>query len=80
MKYYCTPIVVNTQGLKQKNFDPRNKEEHDKATSYKTKHEYNLLKSQVQLILDAYKNGDEEATLYGSIYYAPGIDDFNGIQ
>ncbi len=61
MKYYCTPIVTNTQGLKQKNFDPRNEQEAQKATSYKTKHEYNLLKSQVNLILDAYLQNNDEA-------------------
>ncbi len=59
MKYYCTPIVANTQGLKQKNFDPRIESEKDKATSYKTQHEFNLLKSQVQPIIDAYVNGKE---------------------
>ena len=54
MKYYCTPIVTNTQGFKQKNFDPRNKKEAAKATSYKTTHEYNLLKNDIMLILSAY--------------------------
>ena len=54
MKYYCSPIVTNTQGFKQKNFDPRNEKEAAKATSYKTKHEYNLLKDCVALILSAY--------------------------
>lgn len=61
MKYYCTPIVTNTQGFKQKNFDPRNANEAHKATSFKTQHEYDLLKSQVQLIVDAYANDDENA-------------------
>ncbi len=36
MKYGSTPIVTNLQGLKQKNFDIRNPNEADKATSYKT--------------------------------------------
>ncbi len=54
MKYYCTPIVTNTQGFKQKNFDPRIVSEREKATSFKTQHEFDLLKSQVELILDAY--------------------------
>lgn len=58
MKYYCTPIVTNTQGFKQKNFDPRNSGEVEKATSFKTQHEFDLLKSQVQLIVDAYVNND----------------------
>ena len=61
MKYYCTPIVTNTQGFKQKNFDPRNAGEAEKATSFKTQHEFDLLKSQVQLIVDAYVDGKEEA-------------------
>lgn len=61
MKYYCTPIVTNTQGFKQKNFDPRNADEAEKATSFKTQHEFDLLKSQVQLIVDAYVNGNEQA-------------------
>lgn len=63
MKYYCTPIVTNTQGFKQKNFDPRIEEEADKATSYKTKHEFNLLQEQVKPIINAYasKEGNEEA-------------------
>ena len=61
MKYYCTPIVTNTQGFKQKNFDPRRSDEADKATSFKTTHEFDLLKSQVDLIIDGYVNGDEDA-------------------
>ncbi len=61
MKYYCTPIVTNTQGFKQKNFDPRNEKEAHKATSFKTQHEFDLLKSQVQLIVDAYVNNDKKA-------------------
>lgn len=61
MKYYCTPIVTNTQGFKQKNFDPRKPNEADKATSFKTQHEFDLLKSQVDLIIDGYVNGDEDA-------------------
>lgn len=60
MKYYCTPLVTNTQGFKQKNFDPRNPDEAHKATSFKTQHEFHLLKSQVQTILDAY--GTEKPT------------------
>lgn len=61
MKYFCTPIVTNTQGFKQKNYDPRNPSEFQKATSYKTQHEFDLLKSQVNLIIDAYVNSNEEA-------------------
>ena len=61
MKSYCTPIVTNTQGFKQKNFDPRRSDEADKATSFKTQHEFDLLKSQVDLIIDGYVNGDEDA-------------------
>lgn len=61
MKYFCTPIVVNTQGFKQKNFDPRIESEKEKATSYKTSHEYNLLKEEVQPIIDGWAKGSEEA-------------------
>ncbi|MCD8024479.1 MAG: glycogen/starch synthase [Candidatus Gastranaerophilales bacterium] len=61
MKYYCTPIVANTQGLAQKNFDPRIESEAEKATSYKTTHEFNLLKSQVEPIIKAYAYGDKNA-------------------
>lgn len=61
MKYFCTPIVANTQGFKQKNFDPRINEEKDKATSYKTTHEYHLMKDTAELIIDAYGKGSETA-------------------
>lgn len=40
MKYFASPIVTNTQGLKQKNFDPRKPEEKNKMTSFKTDSEY----------------------------------------
>lgn len=61
MKYFCNPIVTNTQGFKQKNFDPRNPEEADKATSMKSKHEFDLLAKDVQLIIDAYVTGKPDA-------------------
>lgn len=61
MKYYCNPIVANTQGFKQKNFDPRNPDEAKKATSFKTTHEFDLLSEQVDKIIDAYVNNDEDA-------------------
>ena len=61
MKYFCTPIVANTQGFKQKNFDPRIEAERDKATSYKTKHEYHLMKNTADLIIDAYGKGSQTA-------------------
>ena len=61
MKYYCTPIVANTQGFKQKNFDPRIESERDKATSYKTKHEYHLMKNIADLIVEAYGKGSVTA-------------------
>lgn len=61
MKYYCTPIVSNTQGFKQKNFDPRNVDEAHKATSFKTQHEFDLLKSQVEPIIEAYVNNNPDA-------------------
>lgn len=61
MKYYCTPIVTNTQGLKQKNFDPRNAKEAKFATSYKTQHEFDLTKAQVELIIKAYVDDNESA-------------------
>lgn len=40
MKYFCTPIVAGTQGMDQKNFDPRNLADASRATSYKTKDEF----------------------------------------
>lgn len=40
MKYFATPIVTGTQGLKQKNFDPRNEKEKAKMTGYKTATEF----------------------------------------
>jgi len=40
MKYGCTPIVTNIQGMAQKNPDPRNPLEAEKATSYKTKNPF----------------------------------------
>lgn len=61
MKYYCTPIVTNTQGFKQKNFDPRNPDEADKATSFKTTHEFNLAGKDVTPIIAAYVEGSEDA-------------------
>ena len=61
MKYFCTPIVANTQGFKQKNFDPRIPSEREKATSYKTTHEYHLMKDTANLIIDAYGKGSETA-------------------
>ncbi|MBQ3641760.1 glycosyltransferase, partial [bacterium] len=63
MKYYCTPIVTNTQGFKQKNFDPRIDAEKHKATSLRTQHEYNLLaKEHIQPIIDGYVSGNKAAT------------------
>ena len=40
MKVFSSPIVTNCQGLAQKNFDPNFEGELEKATGYKTKHEY----------------------------------------
>lgn len=40
IKYLCTPNVTNTQGLRQKNFDPRDAVNADIATSYRTKTEF----------------------------------------
>ena len=39
-KAFCTPIVPNTQGMAQKNFDPSIAEEAAKMDGYKGKHEY----------------------------------------
>lgn len=61
MKYYCTPIVTNTQGFKQKNFDPRNEKEAKFATSYKTQHEFDLTKKQVDPIIEAYVTKNNKA-------------------
>lgn len=40
IKYLCTPNVTNTQGLRQKNYDPRDAVNGDIATSYRTKTEF----------------------------------------
>ncbi len=40
MKVFASPIVTNCQGLAQKNFDSNFDGELEKATGYKTKHEY----------------------------------------
>lgn len=40
LRFYCTPIVANTDGLSQKNPDPRIASEAEKATSYKTTNEF----------------------------------------
>lgn len=60
MKYFCTPIVANTQGLAQKNFDPRVAGEETKALAYKTTHEYLLKDETIKEIRDAYSSDDEK--------------------
>jgi hypothetical protein len=41
-RFYCTPIVTNTDGLAQKNPDPRIPEEKDFAISFKTTDEFDM--------------------------------------
>ncbi len=53
LKYYCTPLVTNTQGLAQKNPDPRLEGEVASSTSYKTKHEFFLKEEKLEEIRKA---------------------------
>ena len=48
MNMFCTPIVTNIQGLAQKNFDASFDGEAEKATSYKTKHGYDILEKDLR--------------------------------
>lgn len=54
MKYYATPMVVNTHGLAQKNFDIRStdKGELAKAGSLKTDHEYDISQNLFKKIIE----------------------------
>ncbi len=62
MRYFCTPVVTNTHGFAQKNFDPRVEADAVKATSYKTTHEYFLEDSLVKSIREAFSStGTPEA-------------------
>ncbi len=61
MKYFCTPIVANTQGLAQKNFDPRVKGEKAKALAYKTTHEYLLTDEEIGKIRNAFATDNTKA-------------------
>ena len=55
MKYFSTPIVTNTQGLAQKNFDPRIDFEKPRATSYKTIHEFYMNKEKLIEVSPSFK-------------------------
>jgi len=54
-KYFCTPIVTNTQGLAQKNFDPRIAREAKIATSYKTTNEFQMGHSKLAEVSPEFK-------------------------
>ncbi len=58
-KYFSTPITTNTQGLAQKNFDPRNPAEAAMANAYKTIHEFDMMDSVIDDIKTAFVDGDE---------------------
>lgn len=53
-KYFSSPIVTNTQGLAQKNFDPRIEAERAKATSYKTKNEFQMGMEKLREVSDEF--------------------------
>jgi len=57
-RHYATPIVTNTQGMAQKNFDPRNSAEAPNANAYKTVHEFYMPDSQLDSIVKAFGTGD----------------------
>lgn len=57
-RYLSTPIVTNTQGMKQKNFDPRNPNEAAIANAYKTMHEFCIPDDEIEKIVKAYGLGD----------------------
>lgn len=59
-KYFCTTIVTNTQGLKQKNFDPSIEAEKAKANAYKTIHEYQMGKAELMKVSPEFKAGYEK--------------------
>ncbi len=60
-RHYATPIVTNTQGMAQKNFDPRNSVEAPNANAYKTVHEFYMPDNQLDSIVKAF--GTDNATL-----------------
>lgn len=60
IKYFCTPIVTNTQGFKQKNFDPRIPEEAQKATAYKTLNEFSMTHETLLKASESFKKGFDE--------------------
>jgi len=57
MKYGCTPIVTNMQGMAQKNPDPRIPSEAEKATSYKTKNPFHSSHEQLLEVSPQFKEG-----------------------
>lgn len=60
MKYFSTPIVTNTQGLAQKNFDPRIASEKPRATSYKTIHEFYMNREKLMEVSSSFKDDYEQ--------------------
>lgn len=59
-KYFCTPIVAGTQGMEQKNFDPRRTSELTKADAYKTEHEYQMGHEKLLTVSEDYKTKFEK--------------------
>lgn len=55
LKAGSSPIVTGTQGLNQKNFDKRNPNEADRATGYKTQHEYFMSDKELETTSTEYK-------------------------
>ncbi len=60
-KYFCTPIVLNTQGLSQQIFDPRTAVEGEMINGYKTVNEFYMPKEKVDRLIDLF--GDKTRQL-----------------
>ncbi len=59
-KYFCTPFVVNTQGLSQQIFDPRTAAEGDMTNGYKTVNEFYMPKKKVDSIIELFATKTRE--------------------
>ena len=59
-KYFCTPMVVNTQGLSQQIFDPRTAAEGEMINGYKTVNEFYMPKAKVDSIIELFATKTRE--------------------
>lgn len=53
-KYFCTPMVLNTQGLAQQIFDPRTATEGEMINGYKTVNEFYMPKDKINSIIEIF--------------------------